>query len=165
MESRHWLVREMQQVGLNASIDGIGNVFGRHSGQGPHILSGSHLETQNYAGWLDGVAGVVAALALARDGIPVDVCAYCDEEGHFGDFLGSRSLIGALDEAEIDQAKNRHTDTPAHRYAMRCSRRDFRVYLVWNWRKAATKERSSFTLSKEPSWRAQICASALLRVS
>jgi N-carbamoyl-L-amino-acid hydrolase len=112
MESRRWLVREMQTVGLEASIDGIGNVFGRHKGPGPHVLCGSHLETQNYAGWLDGVLGVVAALALARAGLPVDVCAYCDEEGHFGDFIGSRSLIGALDESDIDQARNRYDGTP-----------------------------------------------------
>lgn len=112
MESRHWLVRELQQVGFDASIDGIGNVFGRHRGPGPHILSGSHLETQNHGGWLDGVLGVVAALALARAGLPVDVCAYCDEEGHWGDFIGSRSLIGELSEADIDKAKNRHDGSP-----------------------------------------------------
>lgn len=111
MESRHWLVREMQQVGLEASIDGIGNVFGRHRGPGPHVLSGSHLETQNHGGWLDGVLGVVAALALARAGLPVDVCAYADEEGHWGDFIGSRSLIGELTDADIDKAKNRHTSS------------------------------------------------------
>ncbi len=112
MESRRWLVQEMQAVGLDATIDGIGNVFGRHRGPGPHLLAGSHLETQNHAGWLDGVAGVMAALALARAGLPVDVCAYCDEEGHFGDFLGSRSLIGALDEADIDAARNKDDGTP-----------------------------------------------------
>jgi N-carbamoyl-L-amino-acid hydrolase len=112
METRHWLVDEMKKAGLDASIDGIGNVFGRHKGSGPHVLCGSHLETQNYAGWLDGVLGVVAALALARAGLPVDVCAYCDEEGHFGDFIGSRSLIGALDESDIDQARNRYDGTP-----------------------------------------------------
>jgi len=112
MESRRWLVQELETIGLDASIDGIGNVFGRHKGPGPHLLSGSHLETQNHAGWLDGVLGVVAALALARAGLPVDVCAYADEEGHFGDFLGSRSLVGDLDEAEIDRARNRHDDTP-----------------------------------------------------
>jgi N-carbamoyl-L-amino-acid hydrolase len=112
MESRHWLVREMQQAGLDASIDGIGNVFGRHRGPGPHVLSGSHLETQNHGGWLDGVLGVVAALALARAGLPVDVCAYADEEGHWGDFIGSRSLIGALTEADIDRGKNRHDGSP-----------------------------------------------------
>jgi N-carbamoyl-L-amino-acid hydrolase len=106
MEARHWLVAAMEEVGLEAAIDGIGNVFGRHRSAGPHLLSGSHLETQNHAGWLDGAVGVMAALALARAGLPVDVCAYSDEEGHFGTFLGSRSLIGELDEAEIDAARN-----------------------------------------------------------
>jgi N-carbamoyl-L-amino-acid hydrolase len=85
MVTRRWLAAELKSAGLDASIDGIGNVFGRHKGSGPHVLCGSHLETQNYAGWLDGVLGVVAALALARAGLPVDVCAYCDEEGHFGE--------------------------------------------------------------------------------
>ncbi len=112
MESRRWLLREMEVVGLDATMDGIGNVFGRHKGSGPHLLAGSHLETQNHAGWLDGVAGVMAALALARAGLPVDVCAYCDEEGHFGDFIGSRSLIGALDEAQIDRARNKDDGRP-----------------------------------------------------
>ncbi len=112
MESRHWLAREMAEIGLDATIDGIGNVFGRHRGAGPHLLAGSHLETQNHAGWLDGVAGVIAALALARAGLPVDVCAYCDEEGHFGNFIGSRSLVGDLDEADIDAARNKHDGTP-----------------------------------------------------
>jgi N-carbamoyl-L-amino-acid hydrolase len=112
MESRRWLLREMAALGLDAGMDGIGNVFGRHRGGGPHVLAGSHIETQNQAGWLDGVLGVVAALALARAGLPVDVCAYCDEEGHWGDFLGSRSLVGDLDEAEIDAARNRHDGRP-----------------------------------------------------
>ncbi|MGE0422072.1 MAG: hydantoinase/carbamoylase family amidase [Reyranellaceae bacterium] len=112
MESRRWLLREMQAVGLEASIDGIGNVFGRHRGAGPHVLSGSHIETQNHAGWLDGALGVVAALALARAGLPVDVCAYSDEEGHWGDFIGSRSLIGELSDADIERAKNRHDGRP-----------------------------------------------------
>jgi N-carbamoyl-L-amino-acid hydrolase len=112
MESRHWLAAAMEAAGLEARIDGIGNVFGRHRGPGPHLLAGSHIETQNRAGWLDGVLGVVAALALARAGLPVDVCAYADEEGHWGDFLGSRSLTGAVDEAELDAARNRHDGRP-----------------------------------------------------
>ncbi|ONG54804.1 Zn-dependent hydrolase [Pseudoroseomonas deserti] len=109
MQTRHWLAAQLEQAGLEASIDGIGNVFGRHRGAGPHLLAGSHLETQNQAGWLDGVLGVVAALELARSGLPVDVCAYADEEAHWGDFIGSRSLVGALTEAEIDAARNRFT--------------------------------------------------------
>ncbi|MFC7609938.1 hydantoinase/carbamoylase family amidase [Teichococcus aestuarii] len=113
MESRRWLMRQMEAVGLEASIDGIGNVFGRHKGAGPHLLVGSHIESQNEAGWLDGALGVVAGLALARAGLPVDVCAFADEEGHFeGGFLGSRSIIGELSEEEIDRSRNRTDGTP-----------------------------------------------------
>ena len=113
MESRRWLMAKMQEVGLEASIDGIGNVFGRHPGPGPHLLAGSHIESQNEAGWLDGALGVVGALAMARAGLPVDVCAFADEEGHYeGGFLGSRSIIGELSEAEIDRSRNRTDGTP-----------------------------------------------------
>ncbi|MCQ4162245.1 Zn-dependent hydrolase [Roseomonas sp. GC11] len=113
MESRRWLMRKMEEVGLDASIDGIGNVFGRHKGEGPHLLAGSHIESQNEAGWLDGALGVVGALAMARAGLPVDVCAFADEEGHFeGGFLGSRSIIGDLTEEDIDRSRNRTDGTP-----------------------------------------------------
>jgi N-carbamoyl-L-amino-acid hydrolase len=113
MESRRWLMERMAGCGLEPSIDGIGNVFGRHTGPGPHVLSGSHIESQNEAGWLDGALGVMAAVALARAGLPVDVCAFADEEGHFdGGFLGSRSLIGDLSEAEMDRSRSRNDGTP-----------------------------------------------------
>ncbi len=113
MQSRHWLMDRLAACGLEASIDGIGNVYGRHSGPGPHILSGSHIESQNEAGWLDGALGVMAAVALARAGLPVDVCAFADEEGHFdGGFLGSRSIIGELSDAEMDRSRSRNDGTP-----------------------------------------------------
>jgi beta-ureidopropionase / N-carbamoyl-L-amino-acid hydrolase len=112
MQARAWLMQRMQEVGLSPEIDGIGNVFGRHPGSGPKLLVGSHIETQNQAGWLDGALGVVGALALARSGLPVDVVAFADEEGHFGSFLGSRSAIGLLEEAEIDRLHNRYDGTP-----------------------------------------------------
>ncbi len=108
MEARHWLMQKLEACGLTASIDGIGNVYGRHRGAGPHLLVGSHLESQNEAGWLDGALGVMAGVALARAGLAVDVCGFADEEGHFGGgFLGSRSLIGELSEAEIDRCHDR----------------------------------------------------------
>ncbi|MGE0415593.1 MAG: Zn-dependent hydrolase [Acetobacteraceae bacterium] len=113
MQSRHWLMDRLTACGLDASIDGIGNVYGRHKGPGPHLLVGSHIESQNEAGWLDGALGVVAGVALARAGLPVDVCAFADEEGHFdGGFLGSRSIIGDLTEAEMDRSRNRTDGTP-----------------------------------------------------
>ncbi|MGY3615051.1 N-carbamoyl-L-amino-acid hydrolase [Bradyrhizobium sp. USDA 10063] len=40
----------------------------------------------------------------------VEVAAWCDEEGHFGHFLGSRSYVGAVTEAEIDAARDRSSD-------------------------------------------------------
>ena len=113
MQSRHWLCARLTEAGLAAEIDGIGNVIGRHQGAGPHALVGSHIESQNQAGWLDGALGVVAGLALARAGLPVDVVACADEEGHFeGGFLGSKSFTGLLGEAEIDRSKSRNDGTP-----------------------------------------------------
>jgi N-carbamoyl-L-amino-acid hydrolase len=104
----------MPDAGLSASIDGIGNVFGTSAKSGPKLLAGSHLESQNYAGWLDGPLGVVYALEAARvlNADPsvngaVEVAAWCDEEGHFGHFLGSRSYVGQVTEADIDAARDR----------------------------------------------------------
>ncbi|MBB4258499.1 MULTISPECIES: Zn-dependent hydrolase [unclassified Bradyrhizobium] len=112
--SLDWLVRKLPDAGLSASIDGIGNVFGTSAKSGPKLLAGSHLESQNYAGWLDGPLGVVYALEAARvlNADPsvkgaVEVAAWCDEEGHFGSFLGSRSYVGQVTEAEIDAARDR----------------------------------------------------------
>ena len=81
---------------------------------GAKLLAGSHLESQNFAGWLDGPLGVVYALEAARviNSDPdvkgaVEVAAWCDEEGHFGCFLGSRSYVGGVTEADIDAARDR----------------------------------------------------------
>ena len=110
VEARHWLAARLADAGLDSSIDGIGNVYGRDPEPGLKLLTGSHLETQNHAGWLDGVMGVIYGLELARSlGRGIDVAAWCDEEGHFGSFLGSRSAGGMLTEQEIDACANRET--------------------------------------------------------
>ena len=114
MRSLQWLALRVPDAGLTAEIDGIGNVLGTSKKPGPKLLAGSHLESQNFAGWLDGPLGVVYALEAARVINPdpevngaVDVAAWCDEEGHFGQFLGSRSYVGAVTEAEIDDVRDR----------------------------------------------------------
>jgi N-carbamoyl-L-amino-acid hydrolase len=114
MRSLQWLAQRLPEAGLDAEIDGIGNVLGTSTKTGPKLLAGSHLESQNYAGWLDGPLGVVYALEAARvinvdpsTNGSVEVAAWCDEEGHFGSFLGSRSYVGALTEADIDAARDR----------------------------------------------------------
>ncbi|MEQ1615353.1 MAG: hydantoinase/carbamoylase family amidase, partial [Hyphomicrobiaceae bacterium] len=78
-------------------------------------LTGSHLESQNYAGWLDGPLGVIYGLEAARvinadpafKGRGVDVGVWFDEEGHFGNFLGSRSFVDGLSEADVDAGVDR----------------------------------------------------------
>jgi N-carbamoyl-L-amino-acid hydrolase len=117
MQTRRWLVDQLTPLGHAAQIDGIGNVFGFSPSTGRRVLGGSHLETQNEAGWLDGVLGVVYALEAARAAVEagvaggVDVVAFADEEGHFGSFIGSRSAFGELDEQTIDKGVDRTTGT------------------------------------------------------
>ncbi|MBV8918841.1 Zn-dependent hydrolase [Bradyrhizobium sp.] len=116
LASLRWLVDRLPEAGLTATIDGIGNVLGTSDKAGPKLLAGSHLESQNYAGWLDGPLGVVYALEAARVINPdpstkgvVEVATWCDEEGHFGHFLGSRSYVGRVSEVDIDAARDRTT--------------------------------------------------------
>lgn len=112
MQARHWLAERLAEAGLTPEIDGIGNVIGRAAGPGPHLLLGSHLETQPHAGWLDGALGVIYGLEVARAlGRNIEVVAWADEEGHFDSFTGSRSFVGTLSEADIDHARNRATGT------------------------------------------------------
>ena len=66
MRSLAWLVERFSEAGLTGSIDGIGNVLGTSPKPGPKSLTGSHLESENFAGWLDGPLGVVYALEAAR---------------------------------------------------------------------------------------------------
>jgi len=113
MQSRHWLADRLRDAGLAPEIDGVGNVIGRSPGPGPHLLLGSHIETQPHAGWLDGALGVIYGLEVARAlGGNIDVAAWADEEGHFDNFVGSRSFVGRLSEADIDRARNRYDGTP-----------------------------------------------------
>ncbi len=181
MRSLEWLAQRLPEAGLAAEIDGIGNVLGTSTKSGPKLLAGSHLESQNYAGWLDGPLGVVYALEAARvinsdagaNGA-VEVAAWCDEEGHFGSFLGSRSYVGGLTEADIDAARDRSSGQiharcaarrrscrpPAHagrtRAAYRISRGAYRA------RPDARKRRALRSASSPPSSASGNTGSALI---
>jgi N-carbamoyl-L-amino-acid hydrolase len=104
MEARRWLKQRYEEAGLDATIDGVGNVLGRSRHPGKALLIGSHSDTQPTGGWLDGALGVVYGLevvrALAEDPAarawPVDAVSFQDEEARFVGCLGSRSLVGAL---------------------------------------------------------------------
>jgi len=113
--SRQWLADKYAEAGLSPVIDGIGNVFGRAEGVTRRLLIGSHSETQPRGGWLDGALGVIYGLELARafaadpelKGLGIETVAWADEEGHYGNMLGSRSFTGRLSEDEIDGYANR----------------------------------------------------------
>jgi len=117
VESRHWLAGKLRAAGLDTVIDGIGNVIGRKPSARRRLLVGSHSETQPYGGWLDGSLGVIYGLELARAfaddaDCGIEVAAWADEEGHYGNYLGSRSFTDALPEDEIDQILGRDDGTP-----------------------------------------------------
>ena len=116
MEARRWLKRRYEEAGLEATIDGVGNVLGRSRHSGKALLIGSHSDTQPTGGWLDGALGVIYALEVVRAltadsatrALPVDAVSFQDEESRFLGCLGSRSLIGALAPEMEHEAADSH---------------------------------------------------------
>ncbi len=104
LEARRWLKSKYEEAGLDAAMDGLGNVWGRSANSGPALLIGSHSDTQPTGGWLDGALGVIYGLevvrALAEDpetaGLPVDAIAWQDEESRFFGCMGSQSFCGGF---------------------------------------------------------------------
>jgi beta-ureidopropionase / N-carbamoyl-L-amino-acid hydrolase len=115
MDARRWLAMRMTQAGLDATIDGVGTVFGRSRKSGPALVIGSHTDTQPTGGWLDGALGVICGLEIARAldecaatrDFAIDVASWIDEEGTFSSFLGSRSFVGDAVDASLQHARNR----------------------------------------------------------
>lgn len=119
MAARTWIMDRMLEARLEPELDGIGNILGRAPSARRRLLVGSHSDSQNHAGWLDGAMGVVFALEIARalaeagnPDVAVEAVDWADEEAHFASFLGSRSAIGELSEAEIDESRCATTGTP-----------------------------------------------------
>lgn len=99
----------MQQAGMAVAIDHVGNIRGLYPADrssAPRLLIGSHLDTVPNAGAFDGVLGVMLGLALIENlagrrlPFAIEVIGFSEEEGvRFGaPFIGSRALIGDLDE-------------------------------------------------------------------
>jgi N-carbamoyl-L-amino-acid hydrolase len=114
MDARRWLAARLEEAGLDTAIDGVGNVIGRSRRAGPRFLLGSHIETQPYAGWLDGALGVIYGLEVARSlpDIAIDVAAFADEEAHFSPQLGSRSFTETLTDHDLERFANRDSGQP-----------------------------------------------------
>lgn len=103
-----------REAGLALSVDDYGNMFATRAGRRagvPHVLVGSHLDTQPHGGRFDGALGVLAGLeivrALDRAGIvtesPITVVNWTNEEGvRFSPGLtGSGGFTGAIDFSAI----------------------------------------------------------------
>jgi allantoate deiminase len=95
-----------RDVGMQARMDAVGNVWGRVEGAagGKAIVSGSHIDSQCPGGRYDGALGVVAAYVamktlLERFGPPkrtLEMVSLCEEEGSrypAADFWGSRAIV------------------------------------------------------------------------
>lgn len=109
-EGRTWLADRMRAAGLDVRVDPAGNLIGRRAGRrrdAPTIMVGSHTDTVPDGGRFDGIAGVVAALEVARSledrrivlEHPLEVVDFLAEEpSEYGvSCVGSRAMVGALD--------------------------------------------------------------------
>jgi N-carbamoyl-L-amino-acid hydrolase len=114
-EARHWLLQRMTEAGLDAQIDGIGNVYGRTKGVDKAVLIGSHTDSVPKGGWLDGAMGVLYGLEVARARLEagdltdladlgIDVISFADEEGTYRALAGSLSFCGHLAETDFEAA-------------------------------------------------------------
>lgn len=115
LEGRAYIEARMRAAGLETRIDAAGNLIGRRAGGGaPGVLMlGSHSDTVPDGGRFDGVAGVIAALevarsladrgvALAHDLEIVDFVA--EEVSPFGvSCIGSRGMTGQMPEAWLEK--------------------------------------------------------------
>lgn len=120
MAARRWLRDQMETAGLEATIDGVGNVVGRSPNPGPALILGSHSDTQPRGGWLDGAMGVIYAIETARalgddpatGDLAIDTVAWSDEEGTYSSCLGSMSFVDDLTDADL-QHTNAEGETVA----------------------------------------------------
>ena len=103
----------MEPLGAQVRVDAAGNLRGLYPAarpNAPRLLIGSHLDTVPNAGAYDGILGVVLAVALLEElqgrRLPfgIEVVGFSEEEGvRFGTpFIGSRALVGRLDEELLD---------------------------------------------------------------
>lgn len=105
-QAKDYLIQEMKAIGLDVYFDNVGNLFGRRKGLKDLkcVATGSHVDTVNNSGQLDGAYGVIAALEVMRrleaqnfqNIRPVEMVVFMGEEG--SDFeealLGSDVLCG-----------------------------------------------------------------------
>lgn len=115
LEGRAYVERRMKDAGLATRIDHAGNLIGRRPGRkgGGTLMLGSHSDTVPEGGRFDGVAGLIAALEVARSlsdkGIELDhdleiVDFLAEEVSPFGvSCIGSRGMTGQRPQAWLER--------------------------------------------------------------
>ena len=113
-QASDWLIQKMKEAGLEVHVDEAGNIRGRWGGEAgkPAVATGSHIDTVNNAGHLDGALGVLAGLesirSIREEGEelthPVELISFSDEEGRFGSMVGSRAMAGLLTKEDVEGA-------------------------------------------------------------
>ena len=109
------ILRWMEEAGLTARMDEIGNVIGRYEGNAPGLpclMIGSHFDTVRDAGKWDGPLGVLTGIEcvaeVTRRGLrlpfALEVVAFADEEGvrFSSTLLGSRAVAGTFDYGALE---------------------------------------------------------------
>lgn len=104
IQARAFVIKMMEEAGLEVHIDVAGNLIGNRMGTDPNaplILFGSHIDMVPNGGNYDGCVGSMAAIevvqTLKENNIqtlhPLQVIIFTDEEGGL---VGSRALAGIL---------------------------------------------------------------------
>lgn len=113
-EAQHALKSWIEEEGLEAGFDEIGNLFGALKGKNTNetILTGSHVDTVKNGGLYDGAYGVVAgiiALKYLKEkyGQPlrnVEVVSMAEEEGSRFPyaFWGSKNIVGLAKREDVE---------------------------------------------------------------
>jgi allantoate deiminase len=111
---------EMSQLGLEVTVDAAGNTIAELAGveARPAVGTGSHLDSVPQGGRFDGIAGVCAAMAVARALVserrrpqhPWRFVAFATEEGaRFGQACnGSRAVAGLTEPDDLHRLVDGH---------------------------------------------------------
>lgn len=121
MQARRWLLAKFTALGMQAHLDGVGNVCGRYVpskprnvAEQPAVLIGSHLDSVPAGGMFDGTLGVIAGLEVVRViqeqnipiNRPIEIIGTSEEEGRFGGMLGAQALTGNLTLEWLESAQD-----------------------------------------------------------
>jgi len=122
-QGRDLVVTWMRDLGLDVTIDRIGNAVAVRAGasEGPPVMTGSHIDTVATGGKYDGNLGVLAGLEVIetlaeRDIVtarPLAVAFFTNEEGaRFPpDMLGSLCYVGGMTVEEAMSIRSADGDT------------------------------------------------------